>query len=388
MTADKLTTEAAQKLAKLGAQKGGRARANVLTPGERSDIARKAVQARWAKARAAMDSKIDTWRAVGPDQLVLIEQEIKPPMALFSGKLQIAARLLACHVLDNGKRVIREDDIVRALTGRFEGNLERFIETNDLTRFAGRLGVPDRRVDFLIRARNASGRKERISRRGAAALAPFTSRRSTEKAPTGIPENLITAIGYEATLLPDICEAFLLASDQGALTSNQSSAAKQAELIVRACARGGIVNLVDEATGFGAFRRKHEHKIRLQVVIAKDLQKWAGVFPQEFWYELARLEEVHYTARSRPLRWAQYVMMFGSDALEEELRKKSDPGDLHVSSEEIRAHVMSAARIMKQCKDIAEFRKKFDYVFNKSPLQAEIGLEQLLHHADVIAGQL
>jgi len=36
-------------LGRLGAQKGGRARAEKLTPEQRSDIARKAVQARWAK---------------------------------------------------------------------------------------------------------------------------------------------------------------------------------------------------------------------------------------------------------------------------------------------------------------------------------------------------
>jgi hypothetical protein len=36
-------------LGRLGAQKGGRARADKLTPEQRSEIARKAVQARWAK---------------------------------------------------------------------------------------------------------------------------------------------------------------------------------------------------------------------------------------------------------------------------------------------------------------------------------------------------
>src|ERR1700693_6061376 len=46
---DLATSELFSELSKLGAAKGGRARANVLTPAERSEIARKAVQARWAK---------------------------------------------------------------------------------------------------------------------------------------------------------------------------------------------------------------------------------------------------------------------------------------------------------------------------------------------------
>jgi hypothetical protein len=38
-------------LGKLGGSKGGKIRAAKLTPDERSEIARKAVLARWAKAR-------------------------------------------------------------------------------------------------------------------------------------------------------------------------------------------------------------------------------------------------------------------------------------------------------------------------------------------------
>ena len=42
---------AAVALSKLGASKGGRARAAVLSPSRRRAIARKAVQARWNKKR-------------------------------------------------------------------------------------------------------------------------------------------------------------------------------------------------------------------------------------------------------------------------------------------------------------------------------------------------
>lgn len=42
--------EAARELSKLGASKGGKARAANLTPERRAEIARGAVQARWARA--------------------------------------------------------------------------------------------------------------------------------------------------------------------------------------------------------------------------------------------------------------------------------------------------------------------------------------------------
>jgi hypothetical protein len=45
-------------LGKLGGSKGGKIRAAKLTPDERRDIARKAVLARWAKAREKARQRI------------------------------------------------------------------------------------------------------------------------------------------------------------------------------------------------------------------------------------------------------------------------------------------------------------------------------------------
>ncbi|MGF1472140.1 MAG: histone H1 [Rubrobacteraceae bacterium] len=49
--ADKEIRELARKLGQRGGLKGGKARAEKLTPEERSEIARKAAEARWAKKR-------------------------------------------------------------------------------------------------------------------------------------------------------------------------------------------------------------------------------------------------------------------------------------------------------------------------------------------------
>jgi hypothetical protein len=47
---------AAVALGKLGASKGGKARAEKLTPEERKEIARKAAKARWAKKQQREES--------------------------------------------------------------------------------------------------------------------------------------------------------------------------------------------------------------------------------------------------------------------------------------------------------------------------------------------
>ncbi len=46
---DQSASEVAKTLSSLGNSKGGKARANVLSPEERSEIARNAVRARWAR---------------------------------------------------------------------------------------------------------------------------------------------------------------------------------------------------------------------------------------------------------------------------------------------------------------------------------------------------
>lgn len=95
--------EAARELSKLGARKGGRARANTMTPEERSEIARNAAQARWGKGKPK------------PAEVELVEQPLavvgaKPdensaPHSLLRGTLPLADVEMECHVLNDGRRV-------------------------------------------------------------------------------------------------------------------------------------------------------------------------------------------------------------------------------------------------------------------------------------------
>ena len=239
MPAHRLTSDEARKLSKLGARKGGRARANVLTPQERRESARKAAEARWDRVRAAKAA------IASKSEVVLVDPKLDKPIALFSGKLRIAARSLACHVLNDWKRVIPQDDVVRSLAGHFEGSLDRFLETGDLKPFVHNLKVADRRVDFLIRPQSAGERKQRSTRHGISddlSLNWWTSNRTTQAV---IRQSLISATGYEATLLLDICEAYLKLREQAASASSHWSLARQAELITRACAKVGILGLID-----------------------------------------------------------------------------------------------------------------------------------------------
>ncbi len=339
-------SQEAKKWSELGASKGGRARANVLTSEERSEIARKAVQARWLKAGKLKENTDPAKSAndlVEPDVLKPKEPEI--PTSLLRGTLELGDIELECHVLSDGRRVLTQGEVVRAISGgRESSNLGRYLERNPLT-------AKDTYAESVIRF--------------------------------AIPSNPTTAIGYEAPILIEICDKYLQAREEGLLKGRQYSLAAQAEIIIRACAKVGIIALIDEATGYQKLRAERALRLKVQAFIADDLQEWARMFPEEFWYELARLEGVRYSARSRPLRWGKYVMMFVYDAIDPEigaeLRKKNPNPHFkqnhhqwlkQFGRQKVNDQIQRVIATMKACDDMDEFRETFVKVFKKaSPLQ-------------------
>lgn len=337
-----LPSKRAKELSDLGAAKGGRARASVLTPEQRSAIARDAVRARWMKAGRLKDFVEE--KTSSPSELS--EATVELPHSMFQGKLRIGDLQLDCHVLNDERRVFTQGEMVRALTGGTESsNLARYLRANPL-------------ID-----EDLSGGPIRFQ----------------------IPGNPQLALGSEATLLIEICERYLDARAQGLLRSNQAHLARQAEIIVRSCAKLGIIALIDEATGYQKVRAKNALQVKIQAFIADELQEWALMFPEEFWLELARLEGVHYSPRSRPLRWGKYIMLFVYDAIDgdigKELRKKNpQPRFLRnhhqwlkkFGRDKVHDQIERVITIMKLCNNMDDFREKFARVFNKSPIQLSL----------------
>jgi P63C domain len=333
----------AKELSVLGAAKGGRARASVLTPEQRSDIAREAVRARWIKA-----GKL---KSVSDAEASPAQTEEKPkvpaiPFSMFRGTLQLGPISLDCHVLDDGRRVFTQGEIVRAISGgRDSSDLGRYLRASPL-----------KELDF-------SGGPIRFQ----------------------IPGNPQIAIGSEATFLIEICEKYLDARDEDRLRPNQRNLARAGEIIIRACAKTGIIALIDEATGYQKVRARNALQVKLQAFIADELQDWARMFPEEFWIELARLEGIRYSAQSRPLRWGRYVMLFVYDAIDDDVGKqlrKKNPNPRFLRNhhqwlkqfgrDKVHDQIERVITIMKLCNNMDDFREKFSRVFKKSPAQLSL----------------
>lgn len=270
------------------------------------------------------------------------------PQAKFAGKLQLGEAAFSVYVLDTGERVIVEREVVRALIGHAKGNLGRHIKTERLQHFITPEAIGKRSIQFKMAGTGDRG------------------------------------MGYEATVLLDICDAYLRAREAGALATNQQDVAKRAETITRACAKAGITALIDEVTGYAPFKRKQEYQLKVQAFIADDLHEWARMFPHEFWFELARIEGVHYSRRNRPLRWGRYVMAFVYDSVDRDVDRqlrepKPDPHFLRnhhqwlrdLGRQRVNGRLRRIIAVMKVCEDMKDFEKQFARVLQKSPLQTK-----------------
>lgn len=225
---------------------GGLARAKSLSPEQRKDIAERAAFSRWNTDIAE---------------------------ATHSGELKIGELILSCAVLADGRRVLSERGVSRAL-GRTRGGSDyrkkREIPQNpegEVPVFIGAIVLKDYITTSL---------KDLVSK-----PIYYRDKRNGNK----------VANGVDATLLPQICDVWLKARDAGVLNSSQKPIATQADILMRGLAQVGIISLVDEATGYQEIRDRLALQAILDQYLRKEFAAWAKVFPDEFYQEIFRLRK-------------------------------------------------------------------------------------------------
>lgn len=98
-----------------------------------------------------------------------------------------------------------------------------------------------------------------------------------------------TAFGYDAKILPMVCNVYLDAKDANVLARNQLHIAEVAKILHRGFAIVGIVALVDEATNYQEVRDKKALQEILDRYLLKEFAAWAKRFPDEFYRQMFRL---------------------------------------------------------------------------------------------------
>lgn len=221
--------------------------------------------------------------------------------AIYSGKLPIADIELDCAVLDGGVRVLSERAVHRAFGSKRGGSHWKRMKENE-----GGANLPS----FL----SAKNYKPFISSGLEVALKkPVLYRTNAGATP---------ANGIRAELLPEICGVFLSARRKGELHPSQEHLALQAEILMEAFAKVGIVALVDEATGYQIDRSHDALRLLLSKYIAEGLQKWLKTFPDAFFAELDRLYDTDTSHGKRPQYYGKFINKYVYEPLENGYVKK------------------------------------------------------------------
>lgn len=224
----------------------------------------------------------------------VLEAEDRPPeqndfefevVAEYPGLLKLGDEYeLPCFVLSNQKRVLIMREVVHLLTGTRKGGFERYT--------------------------NAAGVREWMPKK-------FVDQ-PHKQAAISFRVNGQIAYGYEADDVIAICEAYLKARETGTIRPMQLKLAERAEVIIRACAKTGLVALIDEATGFQEVRDAEDLQVRIRAYLSDSINEWTKTFPNEFFEQFYRLEgrAVPVPRKPYPKRFGRYVMQFVYDTLD------------------------------------------------------------------------
>lgn len=347
--------------------KGGIARREALTAERRSEIARKASLARWAKADVIPalpnDGEEPVEITINPQDIVETDDK-NLPIAKYRGYLNIVGMDVPCYVLSNGQRVIGRTSATEVLTGiKGGGALEKYLSVRALEPFINMHLVLERMLAFRL-----------------------LEVEGLERAVKGLP----------ADLFIDICQGFITAleahhqpeSQYPKLTTRQAEMALKAGMFLAACAKVGLDALIDEATGYQYERAEDALQVKLRAYLTDEIRKWEKTFPDELWQEFARLTGWQGAVTKRPKYWGKLVMELVYEYLDRDVAewlKENAPTPRHGQNyhqwlsaqyglKKLVEHIWMLIGISKTCESMNELRDRMAELNGKIPIQMRMYL--------------
>ena len=232
-------------------QAGGKARAEVLEPSRRSEIARKAAQARWG-ARATHKGSFK--QDFGVD--------------------------VECYVIDDANRtaVISQTGMGRALGLSVRGNaFPRFMAGKEMSKVAG--------AEFREKLEN-----------------PLKFQWGTGGAEQ--PPSIIH--GFDATLLIDLCHTIIKAESLGNLPDRYARVARQAHIVLGASAKSGITGLVYALAGYSP--KAEEVIAAFKLYVREEAREYEKEFPDQLYAEWYRLYQLPKPTKNKPWKFKHLTM--------------------------------------------------------------------------------
>ncbi|HTU21301.1 MAG TPA: P63C domain-containing protein [Gemmataceae bacterium] len=307
--------------------RGGKARAERMTPEERREAARHAVEARW---------------------------NAHFPKATHSGELRIGDALIPCAVLEDKTRVLTQRGFSVAL-GRYKNPKKGSI------------------VELPVFV-SAANLKPYIDEELERSAIPIKFRMAEGSG--GLAGNV--ALGYRADLLPKVCKVYLRAKHDEKLRPSQYHIAEKCLMLYEGLATVGIIGLVDEATGFQYERPRRDLEEYLKKFLSDSLRRWVRTFPADYFKHLCRLRGVELrTDMKLPLYFGHLTNNLVYRRLapgllkrlkERRIERGNQSNKLHswlssdVGVPEVLVHLGTVVGLMKVHTDYDAFEKQLDTI--------------------------
>ena len=323
--------------------KGGRARAAKLSPEKRREIAAKGASMRWAKPPTELTSSAQVDDSVS-DNLVTPPS----PFAKFKGEVSLGGNPVDCYVLDTSERVISLRAIVKTLTNVDASNLGDYIGVQALKPFINSDLILGETLDFHIPGTQLRGR------------------------------------GIFAERFIEILNGYVRALESKSLTTDrQKEIAIKCSIVLGACAKVGLIALIDEATGYQYERQEDALQVKLKAFIADELRAWEKTFPDELWEQFGRLTGWKGSLHSRPKWWGKLVIELIYEAFDPDVAKylkenKPPPykgQNYHqwmtqdVGLRHLIPHIHQIIGIARTCRDMRELRDRVAEHYGREPVQ-------------------
>lgn len=231
-----------------------------------------------ASGTAARTSLCKIANAIGVNVEELVEEEkvLKAKYGSDKTPLKLGNIELPCYVLDDNTRVFSGRGIQKALgsTSKSGTWLSTFIGSSPMSEILS--GIKAGEETLLYKLQHPIS----FERLGAGGSQSAT-------------------YGYEATLLIDLCDAIIKAEEEGYNIPNQYVI--NANIIIRAVAKTGIIALVDEVTGYDKEkgRAKDELQKILRTFLVEEAAKWVKQFDDQFFEDIYKMRHWTWDKTSR-----------------------------------------------------------------------------------------
>ncbi|HBH1337202.1 TPA: hypothetical protein STZ03_001763 [Clostridioides difficile] len=290
-----------------------------------------------------------------------------PRAVVKESEMMLGATAVTCSVLEDGRRIIKDTSLFKALKRTRKGEVR-------IEGYPPILGSK-MLVDIL----------EDLYPDEIETIQPFEVAQF----------NGTTGLWYDANSIPMICDLYMEAESRGLLKSGQQHVLEQAKVLLRSLAKVGITALIDEATNYQETRGKDELQILLAKFISEKLQPYSKQFPKEYFEELFRLYGFPYdpTTTRRPRCFAQFNLKYVYEMLPPQVWEKIDEinpvvfnnnknrrdrkNHIHRNLTEdglkwLQNHLSSLIPIMTISKNVDDFKSNFEIAFAKKITEIKI----------------